>query len=94
MAATESMTILSVTAIPESYIAISICYNSKIRVMNVTPEVRKMLVILDQEIEAKHESTRGRLEDYYGTVKMYVGDKNTFAPQRGKKRATIYDQSD
>ena len=83
------MTISSVTAIPGSYIAISICYNSKIRVMNVTPEVRKMLVILDQEIEAKHESTRGRLKDYYGTIKMYVGDKNTFAPQRGKKRATL-----
>ncbi|XP_063688451.1 uncharacterized protein LOC134821677 [Bolinopsis microptera] len=80
---------LSVTAIPDSYIAISICFNSKIRVMNVTPEVREMLVILDQEIEAKYGSTRGRLIDYYGTVKMHVGDKFTFVPRKGKKRATL-----
>ena len=80
---------LSVAAIPDSYIAISICTLSKIRVMNVTPDVREMLVRLDQEITAKCGFTRGPLIEYYGTLKMHVGDIYTFEAGRGKKRATL-----
>ena len=80
---------LSVAAIPDSYIAISICSLSKIRVMNVTPDVREMLERLDQETTAKCGINRGPLIEYYGTLKMYVGDMHTFASGGGKDRATL-----
>ena len=80
---------LGVAFIPDSYIAISICILSKIRVMNVTPEVRDMLVRLDQEITAKSGFAHGPLIEYYGTLKMKVGDWRTFYPNSGKDRATL-----
>ena len=80
---------LPVAPIPDAYIAISICSFSKIRVMNATPDVRSMLMRLDQEITAKCGISRGPLIDYYGTLKMKVGDNFTFYPNQGKEKATL-----
>ena len=80
---------LAVPAIPDSYIVISICAYSKIRVMNVTPDVQDMLVKLDQEMTAKWGTTRGPITEYYGTLKMKVGHQFTFAPGGGKDQATL-----
>ena len=76
---------LAVTSIPDSYIAISICLLSKIRVMNATPDVKDMPVRLDQEIATKSRYNRGPLIEYYGTLKMKIGDNFTFYPGRGGK---------
>ena len=80
---------LAVTKIPDAYIAISICANSKIRIMNVTPEVRELLERLDQEITEKSGSTRGPLVEYFGTLKIHVGDRATFEEGGGKDRSTL-----
>ena len=78
-----------VSSIPDAYIAVSICSFAKIRIMNATPNVRRMLTRLDQEITAKCGTSRGPLIEYYGTLKMKVGDKYTFYASMGKERATI-----
>ena len=57
--------------------------------MNATPDIRRMLTRLDQEITAKCGISRGPLIEYYGTLKMKVGDKYTFQASMGKERATI-----
>ncbi|KAL5272163.1 hypothetical protein ACHWQZ_G000402 [Mnemiopsis leidyi] len=80
---------LHVASIPDAYVAVSICSFSKIRVMNATPDVKDMLIRLDQEITSKCGISRGPLIDYYGTLKMKVGDKFTFYQYNGKNRATI-----
>ncbi|XP_063691640.1 uncharacterized protein LOC134823971 [Bolinopsis microptera] len=80
---------LAVTEIPDAYIAISICSSSKIRIMNVTPEVRELLERLDQEITEKYGSTRGALVEYFGTLKIHVGDRLTFGEGGGKDRSTL-----
>ena len=80
---------LPVASIPDAYVAVSICFYAKIRVMNATPEVKEMLVKLDQEITAKCGINRGALVDHYGTLKMKVGTRSTFFPSVGEANATL-----
>ena len=79
----------SVASIPDSYIAISICPSSKIRVMNATADVKLMLIRLDTEIAAKCGYTRGPIIESCGILKMNVGDNLTFHPGVGKSKATL-----
>jgi len=75
---------------PDSFIAVSICgYKSKIRVMNAPPDVHAMFVRLDQELTGQWGSSRGPVIEYYGTLKMKIGDWRTFCQGSGKEAGTI-----
>ena len=77
---------LPVSCIPDSYVAISICKNSEIRVMNAAPEVKDMLVTLEKEIIAKGGNLPwGPLIEDCGTLKMRVGNDLTFLAGYGSK---------
>lgn len=78
-----------VAPIPDAYIAISICHDAKIRVMNATPEVKEMLTNLDQEMTMKLGSTRGPLVEHYGTLKLNIGSIETFTPGHSASRSTL-----
>lgn len=79
----------SVKSHPDAFVAISICTMSKIRVMNASPDVVEMLTKLDKEVLAKCGIQESPIMEYYGTIKMKVGDRQTFEPRRGKKSRTL-----
>ena len=75
---------------PDALVVIGISGRSRIRAMNVPPEVHTVLAKLDQEIQSKTGSPTPPILEYYGTLKMQVGTGYmTFARGGGKEQGTL-----
>eukprot|EP00116_Pleurobrachia_bachei_P003949 sb/3464211/ len=81
---------MPVTYHPDAFVVIGISGRSRIRAMNVPPDVLALLTRLDQEIQAKTGSATPPIKEYYGTLKMQVGSSYmTFARGAGKDLGTL-----